>query len=73
MQNALSPIEYNVVQSVFDSLAQAEWFDRTEPNKKECAKMVLLVHSGGVVTPEALLSICEPRARQRFSKRLPEQ
>lgn len=68
MQNALSPVEYDMVQGVFKSLAQAEWFDRNDRNERDCAKMVLLVHSSGIDDADTLHQACEPRARRRFSK-----
>jgi hypothetical protein len=68
MQNALSPVEYNMVQGVFKSLAQAEWFDRSDVNERNCAKMVLLVHSSGIDDADALREACEQQARQRYSK-----
>lgn len=68
MQNAMSPVEYEVVQGVFTSLARAEWFDRNEVNERACAKLVLLIHSMGIDDPDALHQACEPQARERFSK-----
>lgn len=68
MQNALNPGDYEVVQSVFNSLAEAEWFDRSEANEQDCAKLVLLIHSSGIDDAERLHQACEPRARERFSK-----
>jgi hypothetical protein len=70
MQNAMSPVEYDMVQSVFDSLAQAEWFDRSESNEQACAKLVLLVHCTGIDDAATLHRACEPQARRRFSKHL---
>ena len=54
MQNALNPVDYEVVQSVFNSLAAAEWFDRSEANEQDCAKLVLLIHSSGIDDAERL-------------------
>lgn len=68
MQNALSPAEYNLVHGVFKSLAQSDWFDRTDANERDCARMVLLVHSGGIDDADALHRACEPRARKRFAR-----
>ncbi|MBX9456693.1 MAG: hypothetical protein KL863_12055 [Rhizobium sp.] len=68
MQNALSPNEYDVVRSVFDALAQAEWFDRTDANESACARLVLLIHSRGIVDPDALREACEPHAKNRYAK-----
>jgi hypothetical protein len=68
MQTALSPVEYDMVQGVFNSLAQAEWFERNEANETQCAKLVLLVHSIGIDDAEALHRACETQARERFSK-----
>ena len=70
MQNALSPVEYDIVQGVFKSLAQADWFERSDTNERECAKMVLLIHSAGIDDADKLHQVCEPRARKRFSKSL---
>ena len=41
MLNALSPRDYDIVQSVFKELAQAEWFERNPINEKACARLVL--------------------------------
>ena len=71
MQNALSPVEYEMVHGVFKSLAQAEWFDRSEANERACAKLVLLVQSIGIDDAGALHRACEPQARERFSKSQP--
>lgn len=68
MQNALNPVEYEMVHDVFKSLAQAEWFDRSEVNERACAKLVLLVKSTGIDDARALHRACEPQARERFSK-----
>ena len=68
MQNALSPVEYNMVRGVFRSLAQAEWFDRNDANERDCAKMVLLIHSSGIGDADRLHQVCEPHARKRFSR-----
>lgn len=68
MQNALTPVEYEMVHDVFKSLAQAEWFDRSEVNERACAKLVLLVKSTGIDDARALHRACEPQARERFSK-----
>ena len=68
MQNALSPAEYHIVQGVFRSLAQADWFDRSEENEKECARLVLLMYSNGIGDALQLHEACEPRARERFAK-----
>ena len=68
MQNALSPVEYDMVQGVFKSLAQAEWFDRNDANERDCAKMVLLIHSSGIDDANRLHQVCEPHARKRFSR-----
>jgi hypothetical protein len=68
MQNAMSPVEYEMVQGVFRSLAQSEWFDRNSINEHECAKLVLLIHSAGIDNADALHRACEPHARERFSK-----
>lgn len=68
MQTALNPLEYEMVQGVFKSLAQAEWFDRSNNNERACAKLVLLIHSTGIDDAERLRQACEPQARERFSK-----
>jgi len=68
MQNALSPVEYDMVQGVFKSIAQADWFDRSDANECECAKMVLLIHSTGIDDADRLHQACEPQARKRFSR-----
>ena len=68
MQNALSPVEYDMVQRVFKSIAQAEWFDRSDTNERECAKMVLLIHFTGIDDADRLRRACEPQARKRFSR-----
>jgi len=66
--NALSPREYDVVQAVFKSLAQSEWFDRTIENEKACARFVLLQYQDGM-HEDALLALCLNPARERFSRR----
>ena len=68
MKTSLDPAEYDLVQSVFKSLAQAPWFDRTSANEKECAKLVLRLYSSGIGNDDSLLAACLPEARQRFSK-----
>lgn len=68
MENAMSPKELDVVQSVFDALTNAAWFDRTDANERACARLVLLVHSRGVVEAEALHAACEPQAKDRYSR-----
>jgi hypothetical protein len=65
MKVSLEPAEYEIVQGVFNRLAQAPWFDRTSPNEKACAKLVLNHYSAGATNPVDLLAACEPEARQR--------
>lgn len=69
MQNALSPPEYDVVQTVYTALAEAEWFDRNDANEKACAKLVLLQYGDGGLDADELRSRCEHIARERFSTR----
>jgi hypothetical protein len=69
MQNALSPSEYDVVQTVFDALSRAEWFDRNHDNEKACARLVLLQYGDGGLDAEELRARCEHIARERFSAR----
>lgn len=68
MKTSLDPAEFELVQGVFKSLAQAPWFDRTSLNDKECAKLVLRVYSSGVKDEDGLLAACLKEAHQRFSK-----
>lgn len=68
MKTSLDPGEFDLVQSVFKSLAQSPWFDRTSLNEKECAKLVLRIYSSGVNDEDALLTACLKEAHQRFSK-----
>jgi hypothetical protein len=51
MKASLEPAEYEIVHSVFKRLAQAPWFDRTSPNEKACAKLVLNHYSAGAQIP----------------------
>lgn len=67
MTASLEPAEYEIVQGAFKRLAQAPWFDRTSPNEKARAKLVLKRYSACVTNPVDLLAACEPEARQRYS------
>jgi hypothetical protein len=69
MRNALAPGDYNVVNSVFKSLAQLEWFDRTDENEKACARLVLRQYSMAGLSEAALLAQCEDAAREMFTRR----
>ena len=66
--NALSPREYDVVQAVFRSIAQSDWFDRTIENEKACARFVLSQYHDGM-DYAVLFALCEPSARERYSRR----
>ena len=68
MKTSLDPAEYDLVQRVFKSLAQASWFDRTSVNERECAKLVLHIYATGITDEDALLTACLPEAHRRFSK-----
>lgn len=73
MFNALSPHEYDVVQALFNGIAQAEWFDRNNENEKEFAKFVLLQFGARCLDAPELRERCEDHGRlgagvQRISK-----
>ena len=69
MLNALSPRDYDIVQSVFKELAKAEWFDRNPVNEKACARLVLRQFGEGGLSVQQLRDQCEPIAKDRFSWR----
>jgi hypothetical protein len=69
METALSPGEYDIVQTVFNTLTQAEWFDRNPDNEKACAAFVLLQYGQGGISVDELLARCEDVAIERFSRR----
>lgn len=69
METALSPGEYEVVQTVFNALTETEWFDRTPDNEKACAAFVLLQYGAGGIGADELLARCEDAAIERFSRR----
>lgn len=67
MQTTLNPSEYDRVQNVFKSLAQASWFQRTVGNERDCARLVLDMHDSGLTDQDDLYQACLPIARYRFS------
>ena len=68
MPFVLQPRDFEIVQSVFKSLIQSEWFDRTTANEKACAQLVLVLYGkGGLDVPE-LHAKCVDTARELFSK-----
>ena len=68
MSYVLQPNEFPVVQAVYGSLVNAEWFDKTTTNEKACAQLVLLHFKAGT-TLEELEALCIDTAREIFSKR----
>ena len=68
MPFVLHPRDFEIVQSVFKSLIQSEWFDHTGANEKACAQLVLVLYGkGGLEVPE-LHAKCVDTARELFSK-----
>lgn len=67
MPYILQPADFKIVQTVFQSLVEAEWFDRTNANEKACTQLVLVLYKGGM-TVEELHAKCVDTAREIFGK-----
>jgi hypothetical protein len=64
----LQPSDFEIVQAVFKSLLNADWFDRTEANEKACAQLVLVLYGTGGLTISELHGKCIDTAQELFSK-----
>jgi hypothetical protein len=67
MPYILQPADFKIVQTVFQSLIEAEWFDRTTANEKACTQLVLVLYKSGM-TVEELHAKCVDTAREIFGK-----
>lgn len=68
MPHILQPSDFKIVQTVFRSLIDADWFDRTVANERACAQLVLVLYGKGGLTVEELHAKCVDTAREIFSK-----
>ena len=68
MPFVLQPRDFEIVQSVFKSLIESEWFDRTEANEKACAQLVLVLYGKGGLDVAELHAKCVDTARELFSR-----
>jgi hypothetical protein len=64
----LQPHDFEIVQTVFKSLLNADWFDRTEANEKACAQLVLVLYGDGGLDAAELHAKCIDTAQELFSK-----
>lgn len=64
----LQPNDFSIVQSVFQSLVDSDWFDRTPANEKACAQLVLVLYGKGGLSAEELHTKCVDTAREIFRK-----
>lgn len=68
MPYILQPADFKIVQAAFQSLIEADWFDRTAANERACTQLVLVLYGKGELTAEELHAKCVDTAREIFSK-----
>ena len=68
MPFVLQPHDFEIVQAVFKSLINADWFDRNEANEKACAQLVLVLYGDGGLDASALHAKCIDTAQELFGK-----
>lgn len=68
MPFVLQPPDFEIVQTVFKLLLDADWFERTEANEKACAQLVLVLYGDGGLTVAELHANCIDTAQELFSK-----
>ena len=73
MPFVLQPNDFEIVQTVFNALLNAQWFDRTEANEKACAQLVMVLYGDGGLNVTELHGKCIDTARELFSKPLPRE
>jgi hypothetical protein len=73
MPFVLQPHDFEIVQTVFNALLDAEWFDRTEANGKACAQLVMVLYGDGGLNVPELHAKCLDTARELFGKSLPRE
>jgi len=70
MPYVLQPADFRVVQTVFRSIVDSEWFDRTPDNEKACTQLLLVWYKDGM-SADDLRGKCIEIIRDLFSKRQP--
>lgn len=68
MPFVLQPPDFEIVQTVFKSLLNADWFERTAANEKACAQLVLVLYGDGGLSVPELHAKCIDTAQELFSK-----
>lgn len=65
---AWQPEDTMMMQRVFKTILQEDWFDRTIHNERDFARTVIGIFQRGTVDEELLFALSLDVARTRFSK-----
>ena len=64
----ITPLQFDVLQKVFDDIARETWFDDTDENRVRLAAIVMNTFRAGKTKEFDLLVSCHEVARDQFRR-----